>query len=77
MTQTTMVRRSREAKKASAVSVIAMKLAKDAEDPQQKKAARFKKLFVAAKEAILKKYGPRAKTEWTRKQGQTSQPKKK
>ncbi len=77
MTQTTMVRRSREAKKASAVSVIAMKMAKDADDPQQKKAARFKKLFVAAKIAINKKYGPRAKTEWTKRQGQTSTPKNK
>jgi hypothetical protein len=63
-----MVRRTREAKKNSAISVIAMKLAKDNNDIQQKKAARFKKLFLAAKEAILKKYGPRAKIEWTKKQ---------
>ena len=70
MTQTTMVKRSREAKKNAAISVIAMKLAKDAEDPQQKKAARFKKLFLAAKIAINKKYGPRARTEWTKNQSE-------
>jgi len=69
MTQTSMVRRSREAKKNAAIAVIAMKLAKDADDIQQKKAARFKKLFLAAKEAILRKYGPRAKVAWTKKQG--------
>lgn len=68
MTQTSMVRRSREAKKNAAVSVIAMRLAKQAGDVQQKKAARFKKLFVAAKQAILRKYEPRAKVEWTKKQ---------
>ena len=71
MVQTSLVRRSREAKKASAVSVIAMKMAKDAEDPQQKKAARFKKLFVAAKQAIIKKYGPRARVSWTKNQNST------
>ncbi len=68
MTQTSMVRRSREAKKNAAVSVIAMKMARDSDDVQYKKASRFKKLFVAAKIAIGKKYGPRAKVEWTKKQ---------
>ncbi len=37
MTQTTMVRRTRDSKKAAGVAVIAMKLAKDSEDIQQKK----------------------------------------
>ena len=74
MTQTSMVRRSREAKKNAAVSVIAMKLAKEAGDIQQKKAARFKKLFVAAKQAILRKYEPRARVEWTKKQANSSTP---
>lgn len=74
MTQTSMVRRSREAKKNAAVSVIAMKIAKDNNDMQWKKASRFKKLFVAAKQAIAKKYGPRAKVEWTKKQSQGSTP---
>ena len=68
MVQTTVTKRTREAKKNAGVSVIAMKMAKDAGDIQQKKAARFKKLFLAAKEAILKKYGVRAKTEWMKKQ---------
>lgn len=68
MTQTSMVKRTKEAKKNAAVSVIAMKMAKDAGDIQQKKAAKFKKLFLAAKKAILKKYGPRAKVEWTKQQ---------
>jgi len=68
MVQTTVTKRTREAKKNAGVSVIAMKMAKDAGDIQQKKAARFKKMFIAAKEAILKKYGTRAKTEWMKKQ---------
>jgi hypothetical protein len=68
MTQTSMVRRTRESKKNAAIAVIAMKMAKDAGDIQQKKAARFKKLFVAAKVAIARKYGPRAKVEWTKNQ---------
>ena len=72
MVQTTMVRRSRESKKNAAVSVIAMRLAKEAGDIQQKKAARFKKLFFAAKKAVLRKYEPRAKVEWTRKQANSS-----
>ena len=68
MTQTSMVKRTKEAKKNAAISVIAMKMAKDSGDIQQKKAAKFKKLFLAAKQAILKKYGPRAKVEWTKQQ---------
>ena len=67
-----MVRRTRESKKNAAVAVIAMKMAKDNSDIQQKKAARFKKMFVAAKQAILKKYGPRAKVEWTKQQSGSS-----
>lgn len=80
MVQTTMVRRSREAKKNAGVSVIAMKLAKEAGDIQQKKAARFKKLFFAAKKAVIRKYGPKAKLEWVKKQANNNtdagQPKK-
>ncbi len=68
MTQTTVTKRTREAKKASAISVIAMKMAKDSGDPQQKKAARFKKLFVAAKQAVLTKYKSRATQEWVKEQ---------
>ena len=45
-----------------------MKLAKDANDVQWKKASKFKKLFVAAKQAINKKYASRAKLVWTKKQ---------
>lgn len=71
MVQTTVTRRTREAKKSAGVSVIAMKMAKDAGDIQQKKAAKFKKLFMAAKAAVLKKYGTRAKTEWMQKQNQS------
>ena len=72
MTQSSLVKRTREAKKNAAVAVIAMKLAKDADDIQQKKAAKFKKLFLASKEAILRKYGPRAKIAWTKKQSNVS-----
>ena len=66
--QQTMVKRTREAKKNAGVAAIAMKLAKDSDDMFYKKAAKFKKLFVAAKVAIGKKYGPRAKQEWMKKQ---------
>jgi len=48
-----------------------MKLARESEDIQWKKAAKFKKLFVAAKVAINKKYGPRAKAEYIKKQSKT------
>jgi len=71
MVQTTMVKRSREAKKNAAVSVIAMKLAKESEDMQWKRASKFKKLFVAAKEAINKKYGSRARAEYIKKQAKS------
>jgi hypothetical protein len=76
MVQTTVTKRTREAKKNAGVSVIAMRMAKEAGDMQQKKAARFKKLFMAAKAAILKKYGVRAKAEWMKKQNNPKSKKK-
>jgi hypothetical protein len=76
MVQQTMVKRTREAKKNAAVSVIAMRLAKDKDDVIWKKASKFKKLFVAAKEAINKKYGQRASIEWMKKQNGATPAKK-
>lgn len=76
MVQMSMVKRSREAKKNAAISVIAMKLAKDNADMQWKKAAKFKKLFVAAKRAVAMKYGPRAKVEWMKQQTAIKEPAK-
>lgn len=73
MVQTSMVKRSQEAKKNAGVSVIAMQLAKNNKDQLWKKANRFKAMFMAAKAAINRKYGPSARVDWTKKQ---SQPKK-
>ena len=66
--QTTMVKKTKEAKRSSAVGVIAMNMAKQNDDMLWRKANKFKQLFVAAKEAILKKYGSRARTSWNNKQ---------
>ncbi len=68
----TMTKRTREAKRNAGIAVMAMKLAKDNQDVQWKKANKFKKLFVAAKAAVLTKYGVRAKTEWMKKQNNST-----
>ncbi len=68
MVQTTMTKRSREAKKNAGVAVLAMKLAKDSADIQWKKANKYKKLFVAAKAAVLTKFKGRALQAWTKQQ---------
>ena len=68
MVQQSLIKRTREAKKNAAIAVIAMKMAKDNGDVYQKKAAKFKKLFIAAKQAILKKYALRARQEWMKRQ---------
>jgi len=73
----TMTKRTKEAKKNAGVAVMAMKLAKDKDDMQWKKANKFKKLFVAAKKAVLLKYGVRAKQEWMKKQNTSTAPEKK
>jgi len=70
MVQTSLVKRTKGAKKASAISIIAMKMAKEQGDPIQRKAAKYKKLFVAAKQAILNKYKSRATQEWNKEQTQ-------
>jgi len=70
MVQQSLVKRTREAKRNAAVSVIAMRLAKEKDDIIWKKASKFKKLFVAAKDAINKKYGQRASIEWMKKQNE-------
>jgi hypothetical protein len=62
--QTTMVKKTREAKRNSAIGVISMNMAKQNDDIQWRKANKYKQLFVAAKQAILKKYGNKAKAEW-------------
>jgi len=64
MIQNSQVKRTVEAKKAAGVASLANKLARDKDDIEYRKAAKYKKLFVAAKEAILRKYGGRAKQEW-------------
>lgn len=70
MVQSSMVRRTQEAKKNAGVSVIAMQLAKNGQDQLWKKASKFKAMFMAAKTAINKKYGPTARVEWSKKQSQ-------
>ena len=62
--QTTFVKRTRDAKKNSGVAAIATRLAKANNDILWKKSTRGKKMFIAAKAAILKKYGMLAKVEW-------------
>ena len=68
MVQTSMVKRSQEAKKNAGVSVIAMQLAKNNQDQLWKKASKFKAMFMAAKMAVNRKYGPTARVEWAKKQ---------
>lgn len=70
MVQTSMVKRSQDAKKNAGVSVIAMQLAKNNQDQLWKKASKFKAMFMAAKMAINRKYGPSAKVQWAKKQSQ-------
>jgi len=67
MQQSTMVKRSSEAKKNAAIASIAMQLAKTKNDVLSEKASKHKKLLTAAREAILKKYGPQARSEYMKK----------
>jgi len=70
MVHQSMVKRTTEAKKNAAIAALSMKLAKDKGDILQKKAEKYKKLFIAAKQAIIKKYGPMARQEWVKQQSQ-------
>jgi len=68
MVQTSNVKRTMTAKKNAGVATLAMKIAKDKMDVDWKKASKYKKLFVSAKEAVLRKFKGRAIQEWTKTQ---------
>lgn len=62
--QSSFVKRTREAKMNAAIAAIASKLAKQNNDILWQKSNRSKRLFIASKNAIIKKYGPQARVEW-------------
>lgn len=62
--QTSFVKRTKEAKMNAGIAAIAAKLAKTNNDILWQKSNRAKKLFIASKVGILKKYGPQARVEW-------------
>jgi len=72
MVQTSQVKRTLEAKRNAGVAVLAMKLAKDKSDADWRKANKYKKLFVAAKQAVLRKFKGRALQEWQKQQAKGS-----
>ena len=62
--QTSFIKRTKEAKMNASIAAIAAKLAKTNNDILWQKSNRAKKLFIASKAGILKKYGPQARVEW-------------
>lgn len=62
--QTTFIKRTKEAKMNAAIAAIAAKLAKTNNDVLWQKSNKAKRLFMASKAGILKKYGPQARIEW-------------
>ena len=66
MNQTTITKRTREAKINAGSASYAMKMARDNNDQLWKKANKFKKLFMNAKKAIMTKYGSRARQEYVK-----------
>lgn len=55
-------KRTKLAKDNAAIASLAMQIAKDDNDPWQKKAAMFKAKFFEFKKKIAVKYGPRARS---------------
>jgi hypothetical protein len=70
MVQTTNTRRTMAAKKSAAIASIAVRLAKEADDIMYTKLGKYKKLHIAMKQAIFKKYKTRATSQWHEHQSQ-------
>jgi len=77
MVQNSQIKRTVEAKRAAGVAALANKIARDKNDVAYRKASKYKKLFVAAKQAILRKYGGRARQEWMKLQSASKESKHK
>ena len=74
MVQTTFIKRSREAKKNAGVAAIAMDLAKKNNDIFWKKANKAKKLLIASRMAINKKYKQQATQQWLKQENKLDKP---
>ena len=65
---TSMVMRSHEAKRNAAIAAISVALAKKNNDVLYAKLRKYRALWKAAKNDIVRKYGPQAQQVWAKKQ---------
>lgn len=72
MTQTSMTTRSRESKKNAAIAAIAVSLARKNNDIMFGKLKKYRKMWKATKELVLRKYQSKALQEWSKQQSQSS-----